>query len=69
MTFAVEAAGLSAVARRAILALHSDTFFVVQGQTDRVRTRHGSPPGDSYTSYSATSWHGFLQSLRRSLNP
>ena len=45
---AAEAAGLSVVARKAILALHTDTFFVVQGQQDRTRTRHGSRPGDSY---------------------
>ena len=45
---ATEEAGLSVVARKAILALHTDTFFVVQGQQDRTRTRHGSRPGDSY---------------------
>ena len=26
----------------------TDTFFALPGQTDRVRTRHGSRPGDSY---------------------
>ena len=45
---AVEQAQMSATAQRAIQALHSDTFFALPGQVDRVRTRHGSRPGDSY---------------------
>ena len=45
---AVERAQLGRVGRKAVLALHTDTFFQVQGQPDRVRTEHGSRPGDSY---------------------
>ena len=45
---AVEQAQMSATAQRAIQALHSDTFFALPGQDDRVRTTHGSRPGDSY---------------------
>ena len=45
---AVEQAHMSMTARRAIQALHTDTFFALPGQEDRVRTRHGSRPGDSY---------------------
>lgn len=45
---AVELAQMTATAQRAIQALHSDTFFALPGQEDRVRTRHGSRPGDSY---------------------
>ena len=45
---AVESAQMNVVARKAIQALHSDTFFALHGQTDRVRTVHGSRPGDSF---------------------
>ena len=45
---AIEQAQLPSTAKRAIQALHSDTFFVLPGQADRVRTQHGSRPGDSY---------------------
>ena len=45
---AVEAAQMNQVSRRAIQALHTDTFFALHGQDDRVRTVHGSRPGDSY---------------------
>ena len=45
---AVESARMSQVARRAVQALHTDTFFAMHGQSDRVRTSHGSRPGDSY---------------------
>ena len=45
---AVEQAQMSSTAQRAIQALHTDTFFALPGQHDRVRTLHGSRPGDSY---------------------
>ena len=45
---AVELAGMQGVAKRAIRALHTDTFFALQGQEDFVRTNHGSRPGDSF---------------------
>ena len=45
---AVAAAQMTLVAQKAIQALHSDTFFALHGQEDRVRTVHGSRPGDSY---------------------
>jgi len=45
---AVDDAKLSCTAKRAIQALHTDTFFALPGQADRVRTIHGSRPGDSY---------------------
>eukprot|EP00435_Cladocopium_sp_Y103_P047685 s717_g14.t1 len=45
---AIHQAGMSDVGRRAIKALHTDTFFQVPGQHDRVVTSHGSRPGDSY---------------------
>lgn len=45
---AVESAQMNSVARRAIQALHTDTFFALPGQGDRVRTAHGSRPGDSF---------------------
>ena len=45
---AVESAQLGQVAKRAVQALHTDTFFALHGQADRVRTLHGSRPGDSF---------------------
>ena len=45
---AIEQAQLNGTAQKAIQALHSDTFFALPGQDDRVRTRHGTRPGDSY---------------------
>jgi len=44
----VEQARMSVTAQKAIRALHTDTFFALPGQQDRVRTTHGSRPGDSY---------------------
>ena len=45
---AVERAQMNMTAQKAIQALHQDTFFALPGQDDRVRTTHGSRPGDSY---------------------
>ena len=45
---AIDMAGMQDVAKRAIRALHTDTYFAMQGQTDFVRTNHGSRPGDSF---------------------
>ena len=45
---AVDLAGMQGAAKRAIKALHTDTFFALPGQHDVVRTSHGSRPGDSF---------------------
>ncbi|CAL1160873.1 unnamed protein product [Cladocopium goreaui] len=45
---AIEMAGMQGAAKRAIRALHLDTYFALPGQHDYVRTSHGSRPGDSY---------------------
>ena len=45
---AIEMAGMKGAAKRAIRALHMDTYFALPGQQDYVRTNHGSRPGDSY---------------------
>ena len=45
---AIEMAGMQGAAKRAIRALHMDTYFALPGQQDFVRTNHGSRPGDSY---------------------
>jgi ribonuclease HI len=45
---AIDLAGMKGAAKRAIKALHTDTFFALPGQHDVVRTSHGSRPGDSF---------------------
>eukprot|EP00435_Cladocopium_sp_Y103_P064835 s146_g26.t1 len=43
-----EQANMPAHMRRALQALHTNTHFAVQGQTDRVHTQIGSRPGDPF---------------------
>ncbi|CAL1136698.1 unnamed protein product [Cladocopium goreaui] len=45
---ATEQAGLPQHLRLAMCAIHTDTHFHVEGQTDRVRTQAGSRPGDPF---------------------
>ena len=44
----LESADMPPHLRRAILALYTNTHFVMHGQTDRVHTRLGSRPGDPF---------------------
>ena len=45
---ATETAGMPQHARRALQAVHQDTFFQVPHQTDAVKTHLGTRPGDAY---------------------
>ena len=45
---ALEQAGMTEQQRRCIRAVHSQTFFWMQQQTDVVQTTHGSRPGDPF---------------------
>jgi len=45
---ATEQAGLPQHLRMAMCAIHTDTHFHVEGQSDRVRTQAGSRPGDPF---------------------
>ena len=45
---ALEEAGIPSHLRRAIRALHTDTFFKLPMQTDQVVTQIGTRPGDSF---------------------
>lgn len=42
------AAGMDAHSRRALQAVHTDTFFQVPSQEDRTQTHLGTRPGDAY---------------------
>ena len=45
---ALDRAGLSALEQRSVRAVHSQTHFWMQHQTDVVQTLHGSRPGDPF---------------------
>eukprot|EP00435_Cladocopium_sp_Y103_P063215 s993_g24.t2 len=53
---ALQRAGLPVHVRNYVSALHTDTWFYVEGQSDRCRTSVGSRPGDSF----ADTIFGFL---------
>eukprot|EP00435_Cladocopium_sp_Y103_P034887 s759_g9.t1 len=44
----MDAAGMPAHLQSALRALHTDTFFYMQGQVDRVQTAVGTRPGDPF---------------------
>ena len=45
---ALQQAKIPSLSRRYLQALHTDTFFFMQGQEDIVRTKQGTRPGNSF---------------------